>query len=110
MGMTRRDAKLLAAILLLGFAVRLAFVLATHGHVLAGDEIEYDTEGRFIAHGKWFWTFAPTHVAHAGMWKPPVYPVFVGVLYKVLGAHADRVLLVQTLIGPVTIALTWLLG
>lgn len=93
-----------------GFVLRLAFVLATHGHHLRGDEIEYDSEGRFIAAGHWFWTLTPTGVAHAGAWKTPVYPAFVGVLYKILGEHADRVLAVQTLIGPVTIALTWLLA
>src|SRR4051812_24348727 len=108
--MTRREAKLLAAIMVLGFVVRLAFVLATHGHTLVGDETEYDSEGRFIADGRWFWSLAPTGVPHEAMWKTPVYPTFVGVLYKILGTHADRVLVVQTLIGPVVIALVWFLG
>ncbi|HKP92106.1 MAG TPA: glycosyltransferase family 39 protein [Thermoleophilaceae bacterium] len=107
---TRREARLLALLLVLGFALRVAFVVATHGHQLLGDELEYDSEGRFIADGHWFWTLAPTGVPHAGMWKVPVYPAFVGVLYKVLGEHPDRVLLVQTLIGPVTIFLTWVLA
>ena len=109
-GITRREVRWLVAIAVLGFAVRLAFVLATHGHHLVGDEIEYDTEGRFIAGGHWFWTLAPTGVAHAGIWKTPIYPMFVGLLYKLLGQHYDRVLLVQTLVGPITIVLTWLLG
>ena len=101
---------MLVAIVVLGFAVRLAFVIATHGHQLAGDEVEYDAEGRLIAAGHWFWALAPTGVPHPGMWKTPVYPAFVGVLYEVLGPHYDRVLLVQTLLGPVTIVLTWILG
>src|SRR5919202_6379661 len=110
LGIARRDARLLALLVVAGVALRVAFVIATHGHRLAGDEIEYDTEGRFIAAGHWFWTYAPTHVAHAGMWKTPVYPAFVGLLYKALGTHPDRVMLVQTLVGAVNVVLTWLLG
>jgi 4-amino-4-deoxy-L-arabinose transferase-like glycosyltransferase len=107
---TRREAWLLALIVGVGFALRLAFVIATHGHQLIGDEIEYHSEGRFIADGRWFWSLAPTGVPHEAMWKVPVYPTFVGVLYKVLGTHPDRVLLVQTLLGPLTIGLAWLLA
>ena len=110
LGMTRREARLLVLLVVLGFALRLAFVLATHGHHLVGDEIEYDREGRFIDQGHWFWTLAPTGVQHEGMWKMPIYPAFVGVLYKLLGPHYDRVLLVQTLVGPLTITLSWLLA
>jgi 4-amino-4-deoxy-L-arabinose transferase-like glycosyltransferase len=108
--MTRREARVLALLLVLGFALRLAFVLATQGHHLLGDEIEYDSEGRFIEQGHWFWTLAPTGVPHAGMWKTPIYPAFVGILYKILGPHYDRVLAVQTLFGPITILLTSVLG
>ena len=75
-----------------------------------GDEVEYNVEGRFIAAGHWFWTTAGTGVPHAGAWKTPLYPSFVGILYKVLGQDYDRVLIAQTLIGPVTIGLSWLLG
>jgi 4-amino-4-deoxy-L-arabinose transferase-like glycosyltransferase len=110
LGIQRTDARVLLLILAVGFAIRLAFVLATMDHPLQGDELEYHSEGRFIADGHWFWTLAPSGEAHAGMWKTPVYPTFVGLLYKALGADYDRVLLVQTLIGPVTIFLTWLLA
>ena len=110
LGITRREARLLALIALAGLALRIAFVLATQDHTLRGDEHEYDLEGRFIADGKWFWTTTPTGVPHEGMWKTPVYPAFVGVMYKVLGENPDRVFLVQAVIGVVTIVLTWLLA
>lgn len=110
LGITRREARLLALLALAGFALRVAFVLTTQDHTLRGDEHEYDLEGRFIEEGKWFWTTTPTGVPHEGMWKTPVYPAFVGVMYKLLGTDYDRVFLVQAAIGMVTIALTWLLA
>lgn len=42
----------LLALMVVGFAVRVAYVLATTDHTLAGDEVSYDTQGRFIAEGR----------------------------------------------------------
>jgi 4-amino-4-deoxy-L-arabinose transferase-like glycosyltransferase len=109
-GIGRGELALLAGIALAGWLIRLAFVIATNGHQLQGDELEYHSEGQFIEQGHWFWTLAPTGEPHEGMWKTPVYPTFVGLLYKLLGPDYDRVLLVQTLIGPVTIVLAWVLA
>ncbi|MFL5913794.1 MAG: ArnT family glycosyltransferase [Gaiellaceae bacterium] len=105
-----RELAIVAGIALLGFAIRLVFVLAFRNHTLFGDEIEYDVEGRFIAHGHWFWSTTPSGIPHASIWKAPGYPAFVGVLYSILGTSANRVVAVQTLLGPVTIVLTWLLA
>lgn len=51
LGLTGRELGLLCLAVGLGVAVRLTFVVATKGHVLAGDEIEYDIQGRFFADG-----------------------------------------------------------
>lgn len=96
--------------MVLGLALRLIYVRATLGHTLAGDEIEYDVIARLFADGHFMWTTSPYGDPHPTMIKAPLYPVLIGVLYTVLGENYDRVLTLQTLIGPVTIGLTWLLG
>jgi 4-amino-4-deoxy-L-arabinose transferase-like glycosyltransferase len=97
-------------LLVLGLGVRVAYVLATAGHGLAGDELSYDAQGRLMADGMVLWGTDPFGEAHPTIWKMPLYPLWVGGLYTVLGPDPDRVLLVQTLLGPATIALTWALG
>jgi 4-amino-4-deoxy-L-arabinose transferase-like glycosyltransferase len=108
---SRRDLAWLGGAIALGLAVRIAFVAITHHQALAGDEVEYDVEGRLIAAGKWFWTFLPYGIPHASAWKAPGYPAWVGALYSIVGAHPAWVEAIQVaLLGPLTIALTWLLG
>ena len=86
-------------------------MLVTWDHTLAGDEIEYDLEGKFIAAGDWFWSSTPYGIPHPSAWKTPAYPLFVGVLYSLGGENPDAVMLLQVLVlGPLTITLTWLLG
>jgi 4-amino-4-deoxy-L-arabinose transferase-like glycosyltransferase len=100
----------LGAAVVLGLAIRLSYVLLTRHYRLAGDAPEYDLEGLLIAHGNWFWTAAPYGILHAGAWKAPGYPAWVGLWYALLGHHPLAVRLVQVLLGPVTIVLTWQLG
>ena len=106
----RTDVRLLIAAAVLGFALRLTYVLVTGDHALRGDEIEYDIQGRFILDGKWFWSTTPYGVAHESLWKTPGYVTWVGLWYWVFGPDPDHVLIVQTLIGPVTIVLAWALA
>lgn len=106
----RREANILLGLILFGLALRIAYVLVTKGHTLQGDEISYDIEGRLAADGKWFYTDRPFGIVHEGMWKAPGYPALIGVVYSVLGTNVTRLLLVQTLIGPVSIFLLWLLA
>jgi 4-amino-4-deoxy-L-arabinose transferase-like glycosyltransferase len=106
----RRELLLLGAAAVLGFALRLYYVRATGGHALAGDEQEYNTIGHFLAHGKFMWSDTLYHHAHPTMTKAPLYPVLVGLGYVVFGEHYDRILTIQTLIGPIVIVLTWALA
>jgi 4-amino-4-deoxy-L-arabinose transferase-like glycosyltransferase len=105
-----RERRVVVGAIVVGLALRIAYVLATRHHHLAGDEIEYDLEGRFIAAGHWFWTTTPYGIAHASAWKAPLYPAWVGVVYDILGRDADHVLLLQTLLAIPTIGLSWLLA
>ena len=107
----RRELLLLALAIGLGLALRVAYVLATHDHTLAGDEPEYHLEGIRATEGRWFWTDRPFGIEHAGMWKSPAYPAFVGVVYSALGVSVGKLLLLQTLLlGPLVIVLSWLLA
>jgi 4-amino-4-deoxy-L-arabinose transferase-like glycosyltransferase len=94
----------------LGLALRLGYVLITHGHTLIGDEIEYHDQGRLAADGHWFWSTKPFGIAHPSLVKAPGYSAWVGVWYSLFGVHPDRVMALQALLGPVTIALSWLLA
>jgi hypothetical protein len=108
---TRRELAVVGAAIALGVALRLAYVVATNGHRLAGDEIEYDLEARLAAAGHWFWSTTPYGNPHASTWKAPGYPAFLGVVYRVFGDHPDRALALQSLVfTPFTVGLTWLLG
>ena len=85
-------------------------MLATRHYPLAGDAPEYDFEGAMIAHGHWFYTRLPYGILHAGAWKAPGYPAWVGLWYSLLGHHPDAVRLVQVPLGAVTITLSWALA
>ena len=87
-----------------------AYVFATRPNELAGDQFEYDLQGRFFDIGQWWWTTTPFGDAHATAWKAPLYPAWVGFWYEVLGPSPLRVGLVQSLLAPVTVLLSWLLA
>jgi 4-amino-4-deoxy-L-arabinose transferase-like glycosyltransferase len=106
----RRELVYLAIAIAFGLAVRVIYVLLTRHYRLAGDAVEYDAEGQLIAHGHLFWTAAPYGILHAGAWKAPGYPAWVGFWYAILGHHPVAVRLLQALLGALTIALSWLLA
>jgi 4-amino-4-deoxy-L-arabinose transferase-like glycosyltransferase len=105
-----REVTILAGIVLVGFAIRVVYVLASRGFALAGDQAEYDAIGRAAAGGHWFYTTFPYGVLHESAARPPGYMLFIGVIYTVFGAHQTVVTLIQTLFGPVVIVLVWLLA
>lgn len=106
----RRELWLLITVMAAGLALRIAFVLLTDGHDLGADETEHHVEAKFIAEGKWFWTTSPYGVAHESFFRAPLYPVWLGLIYTVFGVGILKALLLQCLLGPVTIFLTWILG
>lgn len=102
---------MLLAAMALTVALSVTWVVLSRHHPLLGDAPEYDSEGRFISQGHWWWTQTPYGVPHAGAWKAPLYPAFVGVLYALLGDSHVRVELVQAIfLAPATVMLTWWLA
>jgi len=107
----RRELMWVIGAIVLALAIRIVYVIATKDHALAGDEIEYDLEAKLAADGHWLQTTTPYGDAHASVWKAPGYPVFLSVLYTILGSEAWRAILAQVLIfTPISIVLIWLLG
>jgi 4-amino-4-deoxy-L-arabinose transferase-like glycosyltransferase len=105
-----RELWLLIGAIALGLAIRILYVLLTQHLKLAGDEPEYNSEGQLIAAGHWFYTRLPYGILHAGAFKAPGYPAWVGLWYALLGHHPVAVRLVQVPLGALTIGLTWLLA
>jgi hypothetical protein len=107
----RRELMWIVGAVALALAIRIVYIIATKDHALAGDEIEYDLEAKLAADGHWLQTTTPYGDAHASVWKAPGYPVFLSVLYTILGSEAWRAILAQVLIfTPISIVVTWLLG
>ncbi|HEY5318035.1 MAG TPA: glycosyltransferase family 39 protein, partial [Solirubrobacteraceae bacterium] len=107
---SRRECRLLLVALAVGLAARLVYLLATHHYPLAGDELEYDSEGWLIAQGHWFYTLLPYGILHDSAWKPPGYPLWVGFWYAIAGHHPFVVRLAQVPLGALTIFLSWVLA
>jgi 4-amino-4-deoxy-L-arabinose transferase-like glycosyltransferase len=105
-----RERALLAGAIVLGLAVQFAYVLAIAHYKLAGDAPEYDAEAQLIAHGHLFYTSLPYGILHAGAWKAPAYPAWVGFWYALIGHHPLAVRLIQVPVGALTIPLTWVLA
>jgi 4-amino-4-deoxy-L-arabinose transferase-like glycosyltransferase len=102
---------LLGGAIALGVAVRVGYVLATRHLTLIGDEVEYDLEGQLIAHGHWWWSVAWTGHLHPSAWKAPLYPLWLGAWYTVIGHSVFGVRLIEALTaGPAMVLLTWLLA
>lgn len=110
-GLPRGERCAIAGLLALSAAIVLVYLVARSPIHLAGDGPEYDREGVFFTQGKWWWTTLPFGVAHAGAWKAPAYPAWVGLWYELGGASPVRVAIVQALVlAPAGVLLTWLLG
>jgi hypothetical protein len=108
---SRRELMWVAGAVLLALAIRIVYVIATKDHSLAGDELEYDLEAKLAADGHWLQTTTPYHDAHASVWKAPGYPVFLSLMYTILGSDDTRAIFAQVLIfTPISIVVTWLLG
>lgn len=109
-GVPRRELLLVGGAMAVACALVLAYVAARHGHPLAGDQYEYDLQGRFIADGKLWWTTTPYGIPHAGAWKTPLYPLWVGFWYWLGGDSPTVVEIAQAFLAPITVLLIWVLS
>lgn len=101
------ELRALGGAIALGLLVRLLYVVLTRHLPLAGDAPEYDFEGQMIAHGHFFSTERPYGILHAGAWKAPGYPLWVGAWYALIGHHPQALRGLQSGLGVITITLGW---
>lgn len=106
----RRERLLVGGAMAAALFLVLAYVAARYGHALAGDQIEYDLQGRFFADGMAWWTTTPFGIPHPTAWKAPGYPLWVGAWYSLLGDSPTAVAVAQAFLAPVTVLITWLLA
>lgn len=106
----RSERWFLGAAMLTAAGVVVAYVLVTRPHELAGDEIFYDEQARFFADGMLWWSTSPFQIPHPSAWKAPGYGAWAGFWYTVVGESPTRLALVQSLLAPVTVLLTWILA
>lgn len=122
----RRRVGIVALLLLLALAVRMAVAIASFGAPQSGDALEYDYRARLIASGHGFGSAPaflhvvdnPRHRLTGVVWpgggptafRPPLYPLVLGGLYAVTGPSTSAGRVLQALIGTAVVALTGLIA
>ena len=94
----------LAILIALGLAARLIVLFSIARlpwfYVPNADSALYDDMARAFARGDWLIGTEPLRMS-------PVYPFFLGVVYRVFGVNPWGVRVVQTILGLGLVALTW---
>ena len=102
----RRVALTALAIFAVAFVIRLIHVreisAAPFFTLLMGDSRAYDEWARRIAGGEW--------LGHEVFYQAPLYPYFLGVVYKTIGRDLFTIRVVQIAIGAASCALLFLAG
>jgi len=102
----RLGARWAAAIFVLAFAVRVLYILGQRANPLFAhplmDQAYHDAWARELASGRWIGTDA--------FYRAPLYPYFLGVLYRFVTIDPLGVRLVQAALGSATAVLAGLLG
>jgi 4-amino-4-deoxy-L-arabinose transferase-like glycosyltransferase len=93
------------SIFALAFVLRLVFILCITAAPLETDALDYDTLGWQLAQGKGYTNSDGEPTAY----RPPVYPVVIGLIYFVAGHDPVWVRWVQAFIGAWTCVLVYLL-
>jgi 4-amino-4-deoxy-L-arabinose transferase-like glycosyltransferase len=106
-----RDARAVVAIaLVLAFAVRVGFVLATRNYVPLTDASDYQRIAESVASGHGFGASVVAPAGGASAFRPPLYPITLGVFYQLFGVHIVLARLAQAALGTVTVGLIGLLS
>lgn len=99
-----------AALFALAAVARVAFVLATPHLALRDDAADYDRLARLVAHGTGFGSSVLAAGGGPTAFRPPLYPLFVGTLYRISGDSVTFARLVQAFIGAAAVAVLALLA
>jgi 4-amino-4-deoxy-L-arabinose transferase-like glycosyltransferase len=95
---------------LLAAVVRVGFALAQRHFQLVNDPLDYHRIATSIAQGHGFGHSIVAPGDGPSAYRAPLYPISLGLLYKVVGVHIRAALLAQALVGTISAALVGLLG
>ena len=104
------DQRWVGIVAVIGFVVRARTVMATRHLVLGSDPGDYDRLGRLLAAGKGFGTSVLSPSGGPTAFRPPLYPLFLGAVYKVTGDSIVAARLVQAVLGAASVALVWFIA
>lgn len=104
--MLKNQKKILFLILLLAFALRLGSAIILWDDTPRGDAADYDNIARNIAGGR---GFVSTRM-NLYSYRPPLYPIFLALLYFSGSPHYLIVLLAQSLLSALTCGLVYLIA
>jgi hypothetical protein len=104
------DHRWLAGICVVAFLARSRMVMATRHLLLSNDPMDYDRLGRLLADGRGFGASILSPSGGPTAFRPPLYPLFLGAVYKVTGGSMLAARLVQALLGAVAVLLVWLIA
>ncbi len=117
--MEKRYRVALGALIALAFVLRLAYVIANPQPAILGDAIHYDDIASNLASGHGF-SMSSEHLLPADRppgggpgptaRRPPLYPVFLSLVYRAAGHSYAAVLILQALLGTLTCYLIYALS
>jgi 4-amino-4-deoxy-L-arabinose transferase-like glycosyltransferase len=95
-----------AVIFFAALAVRLAYwaVYLRH-YVPISDAKHYEGIARYLAAGQGFSHLYPSGTLHPTAFRPPLYPLLLGAVYAVFGAHLALAQLLNALIGSANVVI-----
>ncbi len=108
-GIAGWEIAVLAAVLAVAFALRLAWMLIIKpepNEITSGDPFFYDVFARFLAQGQGFVRIGGQATAQ---W-PPGYPAVLAIIYKILGHKIVLAKLLNVFLGTATCLLAHLIG
>lgn len=104
------DRVLLAAGLGTALFVRLGLVVATRHQAVVADPADYHRLGLLLADGRGFGRSVLAAGGGPTAFRPPLYPLFLGLVYRVTGDSVTAARVTQALLGVVTVALLALIA
>jgi 4-amino-4-deoxy-L-arabinose transferase-like glycosyltransferase len=99
--MDRTGTRIAAGLIVLAFAIRLAFVLATPNYTLVHDALDYQRHAVSIADGHGF----ALSYGRPTAFRPPAYPIFLAAVYAITGPDVEWGRIANALVGTGIVAL-----
>lgn len=97
-------------VLCLALAVRVAVVAASRHYHPINDALDYHQLAVSLAHGRGYGHSLTSQHAGPTAYRPPLYPVFLAAIYRIVGDSITAARVVQAALGTVTVALVGLLS